>query len=348
MLPGVALIGFALAVVPSTTWLQQAPPRAPVDPDSMRVELTGPRERIRVWAASEWTLRLENRSLDDGPPCAPLILEQSGWGGAFVCFGISKDGAEERPLTSRNFGRMSSNCGWPSPWEWMHPGASADLPVVLHGEMVTDLGAVGRDEKVVSRFVPAFETPGSYTVTPVLRFRGTTFRGNAVKVEVADAPPGSETALEELKKLVGDGLCIDVQGLDHNEPWSLLERFEDLVERQGHTLYGAQMRAGLAQAFLEISRAKTDGLQSLSADSVADLERSKRLLAIEPSSDVGLERMYRRLREELATLERAEVGPPRVNSRRGAYPARRLHRGPNRAAPASRGCPAHPGWSRRS
>ena len=172
--------------------------------------------------------------------------------------------------------------------------------------MFFDLAAHGRDEEVDTRFVPAFETPGSYSVTAALRWGGITVRSNAVPIEVAAAPAGTERALMGLQELARAGICIDVQGMYYNQPWAVLERISDLVEQEKHTLYGAQLQIGLADALLSIVRARSDGNTAgpppIGVD--ATLPRVKALLAQEPPLDYGLERTFVRLRAELAKEER--------------------------------------------
>lgn len=294
-----------LAVLPKTASIQDTPVRVPSEAEpqaAVRMELTGPALPTHVWAASEWTLRFENQALV-GFPFDPILLEPSGWGGAFVYFEISKEGQPVRKSRSRNFGRMSTNCFSPAKGSLLKPGGSAELPLVLHGEMVLDLAAYGRDEKVDTRFVPDFDSPGAYTVTAVLQWKGATARSNPVKIEVADAPAGAEEALAKLKELVADGICIDVQGVSHKDPSSLVERVVDFVEREKHTLYGAQMQIGLAEASLSMYRGRMDGISSQPPGVDPDLERAKRLLAQEPPMEYGLGRMFRRLRAELSTEE---------------------------------------------
>ena len=270
----------------------------------VRLELSGPQQPTYVWAASEWTLKFDNRSTED-LPCTLDVLEPAGRGGARVSFEIAKDGKTVRSFSSRSFD-LSSNCGGVGKSEVIAPGASAELPVVLHGEMHFDLEAYARDEEVYTRFEPAFETPGAYTVTAVLRWKASTIRSNSIALDVGDAPAGCKRAREELAELAKAGLCIDVQGMYTNQPWAKLERIADFVEREKHTLYGAQLQIGLAQALFwilqadsgcDVSRLRPPGV-------TVTLERVKSLLTPMPPFDVGLDRTFGLLREAVAKQER--------------------------------------------
>lgn len=269
----------------------------------IRMELSGP-HGTHVWAASEWTLKLENGGLD-GLPFSPYLLGQSGYtyGGACVYFEIVRGDETARNVTSNSY------LGHPpsvTKADLLAPGNSAELPVVLHGDMVRDLAAHARDDKIDVRFVPVFPTPGPYTVTALLRWKGSTTRSNPVKLDVSDAPSDSKQALEGLKQFAKAGICIDVQGMYTTRPLADLEQVAEFVENQKHTLYGAQLQVGLAQALLRIVQVNADGgkSQRLVTGVTASLDRVKSLLPLQLPNDFGLERKLRRLREDVAIEER--------------------------------------------
>lgn len=280
------------------------------------MELSGPQQLTHVWAASEWTLRIENQGVD-GVPHSPHLLEPMGYGGAKVFFEIARGEETVRKLVSRNcFTGHSPVTAKP---DVIAPGGSEELPVVLHGVMVFDLEASARDEEVDTRFVPVFETPGEHSVTAVYFWNELIVRSNPVKIDVADVPTNAKSALEGLKSLSNAGICIDVQGMYYGE-WSILENVADFVEREKHTLYGAQLQIGLAEALLSIARSRGDEILPKRKSVDASLGRVKQLLAQEPPLEHGLQRSYKRLRAEFADEERkarlrAEVAEEERNSR---------------------------------
>lgn len=268
----------------------------------VRIELSGPLTKTYVWAASEWTLKFENRGAD-GLPIGPYLLGQSGFpfGGAHVAFEVAKNGETARIVTSNSY------LGQPPhvrKADLLGTGNSAELPVVLHGDMEQDMDA--QREKVSLRFEPVFDTPGSYTVTAVLLWNASAIRSNPAKIEVADAPSGSKAALEGLKELAKAGICIDVQGMHTTWPPADIERIAEFVEREKYTLYGAQQQVGLAQALFSTvqARSASNASQPVPAEVTTTLERVKSLLAHEPPSDIGLERTFKYLRASIAAEDR--------------------------------------------
>jgi hypothetical protein len=171
--------------------------------------------------------------------------------------------------------------------------------------MERDLAALVPDDKIDLRFSPVFQTPGSYTVTALLRWNGSTTRSNPVKLDVADAPADSNQALEGLKQFAKAGICIDVQGMYTTRPLVDLERVAEFIENEKHTLYGAQLQVGLAQALLKLVQTNADGgkSQRLVTGVTASLDRVKSLLPTQLPNDCGLERDLKRLREEVAREE---------------------------------------------
>jgi hypothetical protein len=87
----------------------------------------------------------------------------------------------------------------------------------------------------------------------------------------------------------------------YNDPWEKLERISELVERERHTLYGAQLQLGLARGLFSIvqSRPREGSSVPLPPRITATLERVKSLLAQEPPITVGLERSLARLRADI-------------------------------------------------
>jgi hypothetical protein len=289
------------------TAARQDKPAAPHG--EVRLELTGPWQATCVWAASEWTLKFDNLG-PDGLPFRDELLDPAGCEGANVKFEIAKGGVVLRTFASRSFD-LSSNCSFRGPRTapdagLLAPGKSGELPVVLHGEMRLDFEAYGRKEKVYVRFEPAFAEPGSYNVTALLFWNGVTTRSNSVELEVAGVPASSQHAVEELEAMAKEGICLDVQGLSYNEDWSVLERIDEFVASEGHTLYGAQLRIGLARALLgiyadelDLTDARNERLRAM-----ATLEHVKSLLAQPPPVDLGLDRAVKQLRDYVALEER--------------------------------------------
>lgn len=295
----------ALGVLPPAPTRREEPdPAAPKIPEltGVRFELSGPRS-THVWAASEWTLRLENQRSE------PIVftedvLDPAGSGGTHVFFEIAKGERVSCPFSSRSFD-LSSNCGGGGPG--VSPGASAELPVVLHGEMKRDLAAMGREDAVTVNFVPTFATAGTYSVTALLWAQGGRMRSNTVRIEIADPPAGSRRAIEGLEALAKAGICIDVQGMFHNNPWAELERVAEFVEREADNLYGAQAQIGLAEALFALVQTKDrfGAVPMPSLDNMdVSIERVNSLLARLPPIDIGLDRSLASLRERVASHER--------------------------------------------
>ena len=109
-----------------------------------------------------------------------------------------------------------------------------------------------------------------------------------------------------LKDLAEAGICVDVQAMHFTYPWSDLERVAEVVEREKHTLYGAQLQVGLAQAFLWFAEGQlgSSPTQRWVAAATATLDRVKPLVAHELPVDIGLERTFKLLRERVARADR--------------------------------------------
>jgi hypothetical protein len=263
----------------------------------VRIELSGPRQPTCVWGASEWMLRFENHTVDP-LPCSDHVLEPAGHGGAAVTFEISRAGQALRTFASKY--SRSTNCARPARGELVEPGGTRELPAVLHGEMRRDLAAYGRGERFET-FHPAFDSPGSYSVTAELRWNGRRIRSNPVALEVAAAPPGAERARTGLEELAASGVCVDVQGM--GQDLSTLEPIAAFVEREGHTLYGAQLQLGLTRALLGIVQSQavdfSERLEPLATDRCATLKRVKSLLPTILPAHFGLDRSLERLRADI-------------------------------------------------
>lgn len=312
---GVAAACLAAVQSPRPSSVPDDPP-AP-EPVEVRIELSGPRGGTHVWAASEWTVSFENQGLDDFP-FDEAILEPGGWGGGLVGFEIATDGKVVRLMSSRGY-LHSSRCGGIDKTKVLKPGASARLQMVLHGEMINPVFVPGYPQEVDvgERFVPAFDEPGTYTVTAILCVQGARVRSQPVTIEVAAPPAGSARAVEGLEELAKTGICLHVQGMHTTSPWAQLERISEFVDRERGTLYGAQMQLALARALFRIGQSRiryeSEVAKPRPLGIDATLGRVKSLVPVDLPLGFGLENSLARLRTEIAA---ASVEPPPIEDDR--------------------------------
>lgn len=301
----ISLAGYCLSPRMSfaVAWEDKLVPKV-VEQPGIRINLSAPTEATHAWGASEWTLTVENGS-STALPFSRHLNNPMGYGGAAVNIEIARAGQATRRLSSRNSFRGHSPAATKD--DVINPGSAGNLLVVLHGQMMFDLNAHGREDAVDVRFVPVFEAPGRHIVTAILCLDQQVIRSSSIAIEIAEPPAGSRQALEALKGLAKAGICVDVQGISFNDPWSKLERVMDFVEKEKHTLYGAQLQLGLTEALLVLVKAQRFGgppLPLLGASSVT-LDRVKSLIPEILPPDFGLEQSLARVRSEYSAEARA-------------------------------------------
>lgn len=263
------------------------------------VRLSGPDQPTLVWGASEWTLSVTNRG-STPLPFSDLVLTPNGYAGVRVTFEIAREGKPVTEMRSNGFNLENSHAG-ANP-RAIESGGIRDMPVVLHGDLDIDLKARERDEPVYKRFVPAFDMPGKYSVTALLRWGKYDSRSKPVSLEVMEPPAASGAALIGLQALAKRGTFVDVQGLFYNNPWSDLELVAAFVEKEAGTFYGEQQRLALAGALLRIMRSEelANSSKPLPMGVTATLQRVDCLLTQAAPMNLGLERTLGNLRDEVA------------------------------------------------
>lgn len=300
-----AFLGLLLSWVAIADSMQGTPTKPPPEqPAKLEVELAlaAPSGPIHEWSASEWSLTFTNATLRS-LPVSDYVLGSSGYGGAKVAFEIVNGSKRVRFLSSM----LTHSAHSPSPDKdhLFGPGHSAELPVVIHGGMVIDDDARARGEDVFVRFAPAFDAAGAYSVTAILNWDGKLARSNTVTVQVADAPEDAKRALKGLKDLAQAGVCVDVQGMQFNDPPALVERIAKFVAKEEHTLYGEQARLGLARAMLAYFKEDVSlgDPKHPELGAKVTIERVKSFVPDQLPKDFGLEGSLARLRQAIATEE---------------------------------------------
>jgi hypothetical protein len=268
-----------------------------------RIELSAPEYPVHAWGASEWAVRIDNNSNVE-LPFNDHVLDRGGVGGATVVFEIASKDGNPSTFSSREF--ASVDAPHPGRNDVIKPGDHKELMAVLHGEMDWDRDARARGEAVDFRFKAAFDTPGVFIVTAILRLNNISIRSNSVKIEVAGPPVGSERALEDMKALSRTGICIHVQGMLSNDAPNQLNEIAQFIQREKGTFYGAQLQVGVAMALRELSKSQVPSKYpgSIPSSLMPTIEGVKLLIAEPGLPQVGLEHSLEHLRQDIAAAEK--------------------------------------------
>ncbi len=281
----------------------------PAELPDVRITLTAPKAKVFAWGASEWTVTVENRT-EEPMPFSPLVLTPEPYGSVAIYFEV-KHGAEDPLILKPGPHRTAPRCGMGPPKQFLAPGKSESLQFALHGTMQRDLAARSQGKSHSLRFGPAFSRAGKHVVSPVVFWAGQRIRGVPVVIEVAENTGQTERFRAELRALVDAGYCIDV--LDVYAPRGLadLDKVADVIALDKHSIFGTQLRIGLAKGLFELEQSAYFNGQRDRLPIDCRLSRIKELICDPMPEDFGLDRTLTELRKNIADWEQRREGRSR-------------------------------------